>query len=133
MLLSELASLGEALHAIHTAAAKERLRAAGRSSAPGRPAETCAKLGTGFGGDSEPGAAARKTRTVVGEALGMSGTSYDGLKFVYRTASDLRPAGVGDVSNPELVTTEGKGRTLCAPPVRRRLEVPLARCLVDLH
>lgn len=87
MLLSELASLGEALYAMEAESARQRMAAAGRSSAPGRPAERCGELDTPFRG-GEPGSEQNKTREVVGQALGMSGTSYNGLRFVYRAAND---------------------------------------------
>lgn len=88
MLLSELASLGEALYAIEAERAKDRMAAAGRSAAPGRPAERCDELVTPFAGRGDPGSEKNKTRSVVGEALGMSGSSYNGLRYVYEAAHD---------------------------------------------
>lgn len=80
MLPSEKAALGEALYAIHTAEAKQRQGTRTDLGQELRDAE-----GTKFG---EPGSNQNKTRTKVGEALGMGGTTYGDLRQVYRLATD---------------------------------------------
>lgn len=79
MLLSEKASLGEALFAIQHEEAKERQREHG-GTAPGRRANTSE--------DSFRSEAKGNTRDVVGPALGMSGGTYQHLRYVYNLAHD---------------------------------------------
>ncbi len=93
MLPSELASLGEALYALEERAAKERMAEAGRSAAPGRPAERGGSNATPLA----PGAEENKARHLVGEALGMSGRTYTDLRYVYKAATDA------DTPEPERV------------------------------
>lgn len=81
MLLSEKASLGEALHTIATRAAEQRQREHG-GTAPGRPSNTS---GGPAGSVSNTGEA----RELVGEALDMSPRTYTDLRYVYRTAKGL--------------------------------------------
>lgn len=86
MLLSEKASLGEALYAIESADAHERQVAAGRRHGRGIACDAGTTTYSDRGG--EPGGEQNKTRTVVGEALGMSGSTYGGLRYVYQAAHD---------------------------------------------
>lgn len=87
MVLSEKASLGAALYAIEEQAAKARMAEAGRSAAPGRPRERCTELETPFR-QAPPGSYKNKTVAVVGEALGMSGTTYAELRYVFEASRD---------------------------------------------
>lgn len=80
MLPSEKASLGEALYALHAAEAKERQ---GTRTDLGR--ELRVLEGTKLG---EAGSRQNKTRTKVGEAVGMGGSTYGDLRQVYRIATD---------------------------------------------
>jgi ParB-like chromosome segregation protein Spo0J len=80
MLPSEKASLGEALHALHAAEAKERQGTRTDLGRQLRDAEDT-KLG-------EPGSNANKTRTKVGDAIGMGGSTYGDLRQVYKLATD---------------------------------------------
>lgn len=87
MLPSEKASLGEALLAIEAEKARERQRQAGREFGRGIASD---ERGTSYperGG--EPGSEQNKARSVVGEALGMSGSSYGDLRFVHRVANGM--------------------------------------------
>jgi hypothetical protein len=87
MLPSELASLGEALYELEAGRAKERQREHG-GTAPGRQANTCGDDATSVVRDGQPGTEQNKTRTVVGNALGMGGTTYRDLRYVYTAAKD---------------------------------------------
>jgi hypothetical protein len=80
MLLSEKASLGEALSAIETAHAEERQRDAGRNHGRGI---ACDPAGTTYSSRDKS-----KVRTLVGEALGLGGTNYGELRYVFRLAND---------------------------------------------
>ena len=83
MLLSELASLGEALYALEAEAAKERQREAqdrGRAVRHGLDGGTSATIQT----EESTG----KARDKVGEALGLSGRTYSDLRTVYLAATD---------------------------------------------
>jgi len=81
MLPSEKAALGEALHAIHAGEAKQRQGTRTELGHELRDAEGTKSAGA-------PGSTENKTRAIVGEALGMSGTTYADLSFVHRTAND---------------------------------------------
>lgn len=81
MLPSELASLGEALYALESEAAKERQRRHG-GTAPGRQADT--PLSENLSVSNAGG----KTTAIVGDALGISDTTYTYLRSVYRAATD---------------------------------------------
>lgn len=83
MLPSEKASLGEALYAIEEQRAKERQREHG-GTAPGRNGkDTSSSLGGSVCRDRSGEAA-----SVVGDALGMSPSTYYELRFAHRTATD---------------------------------------------
>lgn len=75
MLPSELASLGEALYALEEQAAKER---------QGTRTDLGRELPSLQGGKSAP----REAGAVVGEALGMSRSTYAELRHVYKAATD---------------------------------------------
>jgi ParB family chromosome partitioning protein len=77
MVPSELAALGEALHAFEAQNAKERQRQAGREHGRGIASDP---KGTSYSGN--------KTRALVGQALGMAGSTYSDLRSAYRLASD---------------------------------------------
>lgn len=84
MLPSELASLGEALYALAAAEAKERQRASG-------PASVTKREGRDDGSTLESGTVERsamETSAVVGEALGMSRSTYAELRHVFKAAAD---------------------------------------------
>lgn len=85
MLLSEKASLGEALYAIESEEGRRRMASGGRAAAPGRPAEREGAGATPF----EPGAEENKSRYVVAGALDMSPRSYTDLRYVHRIANGL--------------------------------------------
>lgn len=84
MLLSELASLGEALYELEERNARQRMAEAGRKSAPGRSAEKGVELVPHLSAETEQA----KARDLVGEALGMSGRTYSDLRGVYLAATD---------------------------------------------
>lgn len=78
---SELVSLGQALEALERPKARERIAEAGRSSGPGRRAESSDQAVGAFRGKNE-------TRAVVAEALGMSPMSYYRARAVVEAAQD---------------------------------------------
>lgn len=83
MLPSELAALAEALHGIEAQEARERMAEAGRSAAPGRPAERSDPTVGGFQSGN-----AHESREAVADALGMGTTNYGELRNAYTLAND---------------------------------------------
>jgi ParB-like chromosome segregation protein Spo0J len=82
MLPSELASLGEALYGVAADDAKARQHAhISARDEHGRIASSALQSGTGDGSGIE-------TATVVGEALGMSRSTYGELRHIYKAATD---------------------------------------------
>lgn len=92
MLPSELASLGEALYALESESARDRVREAadrGRATRHG--------LGSGEVSGAQTEEVTGDARDKVGEALGFSGRTFTELRNVYLTATDP------DVPEPERV------------------------------
>lgn len=107
MLPSELASLGETLYALEAEAAKERQRAAGRDHGRGI---ACGDETTSYFRGGPPGAERNKTRSVVGEALGMSSKTYGELRYVYTaTKNPDLPADLRSLAAEELARIDATG------------------------
>ncbi len=113
LLPSELAALGETLYEFEASLARARMAAAGRSAAPGRPAERC-----GDGTTPLPCVDFAKARHAVGVALGMSGRTYGELTFVHRIATDPQRA-EAERELAQATLTEMDRLGCIAPPARR--------------
>lgn len=80
---SEAVALGKKLEKLERPPARERMAEAGRSAAPGRPAERS--------GESPDLSAKGDTREKVGPAVGMSGRTYEKAKQVVEAAETGDP------------------------------------------
>lgn len=81
MLLSEKASLGEALYALESEVAKGR---------QGTRTDLAIELpGTGARKLGEPGSEENKARSIVADAIDMAPRTYTDLRYVYRVANGL--------------------------------------------
>lgn len=114
MLPSELAALGEALYEVEAAVARKRQRQAGREHGRG--------IASSSQGESYPRPAV-EAAVVVGEALGMSRSTYAELRFAHKVATDPdRPDGERDLGRQAL---DEMDRRRAIQPVVRKLRADL--------
>lgn len=108
MLPSELAALGDALYEIEAERAKERQGT---------------RTDLGHEPSSLQGGKSRETTEVVGEALGMSRSTYADLRCAYNTAADTeRPEAEREVARAALAEMDhGRGIQPAANEMRRKL------------
>ncbi|TDB86471.1 hypothetical protein E1264_17895 [Actinomadura sp. KC216] len=107
---SELVAIGLQLEELERPRARERMAEAGRSSAPGRPSER-----------SRPATQPFRTDDVVGDALGMGGSTY------YRARTLVTAAEAGDARAAEAVAEMDRtGKVTTAYHAYRR-DVPSDR------